>query len=280
MVIDCKTISYEHRAELKQRIDAMKRKPGLAVIVVGNNSASMVYVRNKIKACKEVGIYSQVCIMRDKAKTGDVIDAIHDFTLGGSIDGIIVQLPLPKHIDEFAVVNEIHETMDVDALTAVNAGKLMQGNYDFAPCTPKGIISILKHEKINMDGANCVIIGRSDIVGKPMAHMMTQENATVTVCHSHTKNLPDICKQADIVIAAVGKPKFVTADMVKDGATVIDVGINRDANGKLVGDVDFENVSKKASFITPVPGGVGLMTVTSLLENTYKAACLRENIKL
>lgn len=280
MVIDCKTISDEHRAELKQRIDAMKRKPGLAVIVVGNNAASMVYVRNKIKACKEVGIYSQVCIMRDKAKTGDVIDAIHDFTLGGSIDGIIVQLPLPKHIDEFAVVNEIHETMDVDALTAVNAGKLMQGNYDFAPCTPKGIISILKHEKINMDGANCVIIGRSDIVGKPMAHMMTQENATVTVCHSHTKNLPDICKQADIVIAAVGKPKFVTADMVKDGATVIDVGINRDANGKLVGDVDFENVSKKASFITPVPGGVGLMTVTSLLENTYKAACLRENIKL
>lgn len=280
MVIDCKTISDEHRAELKKKIDAMKRKPGLAVIVVGNNSASMVYVRNKIKACKEVGIYSQVCIMRDKAKTGDVIDAIHDFTLGGSIDGIIVQLPLPKHIDEFAVVNEIHETMDVDALTAVNAGKLMQGNYDFAPCTPKGIISILKHEKINMDGANCVIIGRSDIVGKPMAHMMTQENATVTVCHSHTKNLPDICKQADIVIAAVGKPKFVTADMVKDGATVIDVGINRDANGKLVGDVDFENVSKKASFITPVPGGVGLMTVTSLLENTYKAACLRENIKL
>lgn len=280
MVIDCKTISYEHRAELKQRIDAMKRKPGLAVIVVGNNAASMVYVRNKIKACKEVGIYSQVCIMRDKAKAGDVIDAIHDFTLGGSIDGIIVQLPLPKHIDEFAVVNEIHETMDVDALTAVNAGKLMQGNYDFAPCTPKGIISILHHKKINMDGANCVIIGRSDIVGKPMAHMMMRENATVTVCHSHTKNLPDICKQADIVIAAVGKAGFVTADMVKDGATVIDVGINRDANGKLVGDVDFENVSKKASFITPVPGGVGLMTVTSLLENTYKAACLRENIKL
>lgn len=280
MVIDCKTISDEHRAELKQKIDAMKRKPGLAVIAAGNNYASMVYVRNKIKACKEVGIYSQVCMMRDKAKTGNAIDAIHDFTLGGSIDGIIVQLPLPKHIDEFAVVNEIHETMDVDALTAVNAGKLMQGNYDFAPCTPKGIISILKHEKINMDGANCVIIGRSDIVGKPMAHMMMQENATVTVCHSHTKNLPDICKQADIVIAAVGKPKFVTADMVKDGATVIDVGINRDANGKLVGDIDFENVSKKASFITPVPGGVGPMTVTSLLENTYKAACLRENIKL
>lgn len=280
MVIDCKTISDEHRAELKKKIDAMKRKPGLAVIVVGNNSASMVYVRNKIKACKEVGIYSQVCMMRDKAKTGDVIDAIHDFTLGGSIDGIIVQLPLPKHIDEFAVVNEIHETMDVDALTAVNAGKLMQGNYDFAPCTPKGIISILKHEKINMDGANCVIIGRSDIVGKPMAHVMMQENATVTVCHSHTKNLPDICKQADIVIAAVGKPKFVTDDMVKDGATVIDVGINRDANGKLIGDVDFNEVSKKASFITPVPGGVGLMTVTSLLENTYKAACLRGNIEL
>ena len=280
MVIDCKTISYEHRAELKQRIDAMNRKPGLAVIVVGNNSASMVYVRNKIKACKEVGIYSQVCMMKDKVKTGDVIDAIHDFTFGGNIDGIIVQLPLPTHIDEFAVVDEIHETMDVDALTAVNAGKLMQGNYDFAPCTPKGIISILHHEKINMDGANCVIIGRSDIVGKPMAHMMMRENATLTVCHSHTKNLPDICKQADIVIAAVGKPKFVTADMVKDGATVIDVGINRDANGKLVGDVDFENVSKKASFITPVPGGVGLMTVTSLLENTYKAACLRENIKL
>lgn len=280
MVIDCKKISDEHRAELKQKIDAMKRKPGLAVIVVGNNSASMVYVKNKIKACKEVGIYSQVCIMRDKAKTGDVIDAIHDFTLDRNIDGIIVQLPLPKHIDEFAVVNEIQETMDVDALTAVNAGKLMQGNYEFVPCTPKGIISILRHEKINMDGANCVIIGRSDIVGKPMAHMMMRENATVTVCHSHTKNLPDICKQADIVIAAVGKPKFVTADMVKDGATVIDVGINRDANGKLVGDVDFENVSKKASFITPVPGGVGLMTVTSLLENTYKAACLRGDVEL
>lgn len=234
--------------------------------------ASKTYVNNKKKACDEVDFRSEVYQLDDTVSTDEVIALVNKLNRKDDIDGILVQLPLPPHIDSKAVLDAISTEKDADALSANNMGKLLLGTQVIAPCTPTGIMDILDSQRIKVDGKHCVIIGRSDIVGKPMACLMLQRNATVTVCHSHTENLAEICKQADILIVAVGKANFITSDMVKPDAVVIDVGINRNADNKLVGDVAFDNVVNKVSYITPVPGGVGVMTVTSLLKNTLKLA--------
>ena len=252
-------------------------KPGLAVIVVGDNPASQTYVNNKKKACDEVGFHSEVLHLSQTSSTKDVVTAVENFCKREDIHGVMVQLPLPKHICTSDVIAAIEPSKDVDALTPTNIGKVMIGDYDFAPCTPTGVIAILDDIGCKIEGSNCVVIGRSDIVGKPMAAMLTNRNATVTLCHSKTNNLADITKRADIIICAVGKAGFLTADMISSNAVVIDVGINRTQEGKLVGDVCFSDVLNKAKAVTRVPGGVGVMTVTSLLENTYKAALLAKN---
>lgn len=232
----------------------------------------MTYVNNKCKACDEVGFHSETLHMTSTSTTKDVITAVERFAYRDDIHGVMVQLPLPEHIDEKAVVAAIPPHKDVDGLTPTSMGKLVLGMDTFVPCTPRGIMTVLTDEAHPLSGANCVIIGRSNIVGKPLAAMLTQANATVTLCHSKTENLADITRQADIVICAVGKAGFLTADMVSRGAVVIDVGINRNEGGELCGDVCFDEVAEKANAITPVPGGIGVMTVTSLLENTYKSA--------
>lgn len=272
MVIDCKALSKHIRRDLRKRVGELGFTPGLAVIVVGDNPASMTYVNNKCKACDEVGFHSETLHMTSTSTTEDVISAVERFAYRDDIHGVMVQLPLPEHIDEKAVVAAIPPNKDVDGLTPTNMGKLILGMDTFAPCTPRGIMTVLTDGAYPLSGANCVIIGRSNIVGKPLAAMLTQANATVTLCHSKTENLADITQQADIIICAVGKAGFLTADMVSRGAVVIDVGINRNENGKLCGDVCFDEVAEKANAITPVPGGIGVMTVTSLLENTYKSA--------
>ena len=272
MVIDCKALSKHIRRDLRRRADELGFAPGLAVIVVGDNPASMTYVNNKCKACDEVGFRSETLHMTSTSTTEDVIAAVERFAIREDIHGVMVQLPLPEHIDEKAVIAAIPSDKDVDGLTPASMGKLILGMDTFAPCTPKGIMTVLTGGAYPLAGSNCVIIGRSNIVGKPLAAMLTQSNATVTLCHSKTENLADITRQADIVICAVGKAGFLTADMVSRGAIVIDVGINRNADGKLTGDVCFDEVAQKAHEITPVPGGIGVMTVTSLLENTYTSA--------
>lgn len=263
MVIDCKAISQAKRDVIKRRAAELGIVPTLAVILAVDDPASQVYVRNKRRACEEVGfnfeMYSDV----------DVVDGL---AARQDVHGILVQLPLPSGIDANRVIAQIPPEKDVDALTVINLGKLVLGTYNFAPCTPSGIMTILDSVCGSVSGANCVVIGRSNIVGKPMSIMLTQRNATVTLCHSHTEDLADITSRADILISAVGKAGFVTADMVKQDAIVIDVGINRNREGRLVGDVCFDDVVGKVDAITPVPGGVGIMTVTSLLENTLKAA--------
>lgn len=271
-IINCKELSSKLRQDIKKEAADWGVIPGLAVIVVGDNPASKTYVNNKKKACDEVGFYSEVYQLDDTVSTDEVIALVNKLNRKDDIDGILVQLPLPSHIDGKAVLDAISTEKDADALSENNMGRLLLGTSVIAPCTPTGIMDILDHQQIKVDGKHCVIIGRSDIVGKPMACLMLQRNATVTVCHSHTENLVEICKQADILIVAVGKENFITADMVKSGAVVIDVGINRNADNKLVGDVAFDNVVNKVSHITPVPGGVGVMTVTSLLKNTLKLA--------
>lgn len=271
--IDCKSLSGRIRSDIARKVAAGGFTPGLAVILVGDDQASQVYVRNKQRACEAVGFYSTIFHMDSRTtSTDDVIRRIEHYAERADINGILVQFPLPKHIDAARVISAIPPEKDVDALTPISMGNLMLGDYLFAPCTPTGIMEILHHTCGSVSGANCVVIGRSNIVGKPMALMMTHENATVTLCHSHTENLSEITREADILVSSVGKVGFVTAEMVKQDAIVIDVGINRTANGKLTGDVCFEEVIKKADAITPVPGGVGVMTVTSLLGNTYKAA--------
>ncbi len=272
-IIDGKMISQQIKDELKEKVSAYKEKGveiTLAVVKAGNDPASAVYVQNKEKACEYVGIKSRTIAMPEETTEEELLAMVKELNEDKSVNGILVQLPLPKHIDESKILLAIDSSKDVDGFHPVNVGKMVIGEETFLPCTPAGIIEMLKRTDIDINGKECVVIGRSNIVGKPMAMLMLKENATVTIAHSRTKDLKEVTKRADILIAAIGKAKFVTADYVKEGAVVIDVGMDRDENGKLCGDVDFDTVSEVASAITPVPGGVGPMTVTMLLVN-----CLR-----
>lgn len=275
-IIDGKKIAAAARADIAERVKQFEEKtgvlPGLAVIIVGENPASQVYVRNKQKACEDAGMYSVVVRMPEETTQDELMAKLEELKNDDKIHGILVQLPLPKHLDEGAVIAAIPPEKDVDAFHAQNAGHIMIGDYDFLPCTPAGVMTMLKYENIDIEGKNCVVVGRSNIVGKPMAMLLLHANGTVTVCHSRTKNLADVTRSADILVVAIGKAKFITGDMIKPGAVVIDVGMNRDENNKLCGDVDFESAEKVAGAITPVPGGVGPMTITTLLENTLTAA--------
>ncbi len=274
-IINGKEISAKIRFEIAEETKNLKASgitPGLAVVIVGEDPASKVYVRNKKRACEEVGFYSEEYALPEDTSEGELLALIDKLNNDEKIHGILVQLPLPKHLDEKRVIEHIDPKKDVDAFSEVNVGKIMIGDYNFLPCTPAGVMALIAESGIDVTGKECVIVGRSNIVGKPQAMLMLHANATVTICHSRTRDLADVTRRADILVAAIGKAKFITADMVKDGAVVIDVGINRLENGKLCGDVDFDQVEKKASYITPVPGGVGPMTITMLLKNTLKAA--------
>ena len=274
-LIDGKAISAAVRADVAAEVAALKEKgivPGLAVIIVGDDSASRVYVNNKKKACAEAGMYSEEFALPADTTQDELLALVESLNNRSDINGILCQLPLPPHIDDKAIIAAISPRKDVDAFHAANVGHIMIGDYHFLPCTPAGVMELLHRAGVEVAGKNCVVIGRSNIVGKPMAMLLLHENGTVTICHSKTKNLKGICAGADILVAAVGRPKFVTADMVKPGAAVIDVGMDRDENGKLCGDVDFAAVEPVAGYITPVPGGVGPMTIAMLLKNTVMAA--------
>lgn len=275
-IIDGKALAREMRADIKEKIAKYKeesgREIGLAVVLVGEDPASQVYVRNKIKACEEVGIKSYAYYLDKDTAQARVEELIKSLSVDNKINGILVQLPLPAHLNSKAILELIPYGKDVDGFSAENMGKLCMNEPCLVACTPNGVMKMFESKNIELSGKSAVVIGRSNIVGKPMTMLLTNANATVTLCHSKTKNLKEICAAADIVVAAVGKAKFVTADMIKDGAVVIDVGMDRDENGKLCGDVDFENVKDKCSFITPVPGGVGPMTITMLMYNTYLSA--------
>lgn len=274
-IIDGKAVSAAVRERITNEVEALKKmgkETGLAVIIVGEDPASKVYVNNKKKGCEQVGINSYEYALPEETTTEALLELINNLNSDARVDGILCQLPLPRHIDEKTVINSIASEKDVDAFHPVNTGHIMIGDHSFLPCTPAGIIEMLKFYNIQISGKECVVIGRSNIVGKPMAMLLLQNSGTVTVCHSKTENLAEVCRRADILVAAVGKANFVTSDMVKDGAVVIDVGMNRNSEGKLCGDVDFENVKDKCSFITPVPGGVGPMTITMLLNNTLTAS--------
>ncbi len=278
-IIDGKYISEKCREEIALEVSQMKAEgyePCLAVVIVGDNPASKVYVNNKKKACEKAGIKSLEFALPESTTMEELLSLIHKLNNDKSVNGILVQLPLPNGLDEREVINAISPLKDVDAFHPFNVGKIMIGDYNFLPCTPAGIMILLERYGIEIEGKNCVIVGRSNIVGKPLSMLMLKKNATVTICHSKTVDLANICAQADILVAAVGKAKFITADMVKKGAVVIDVGINRGEDKKLYGDVDFDNVLDKAEYITPVPGGVGPMTVTVLLKNTLTAAKLQK----
>ena len=279
-LIDGKVISAHIKQQVKAQVDELKAKgtePCLAVIIVGDDFASRTYVNNKKRTCEEVGIKSLEFALPAETTQDELLELVEKLNADSSVNGILCQLPIPKHIDEKVILNAIKPEKDVDAFHPVNAGHIMIGDCVLKPCTPAGIMEMLKYEGIDVAGKNCVVIGRSNIVGKPMAMLLLAASGTVTVCHSKTRNLAEITRSADILVAAVGKAKFVTADMVKDGAVVIDVGMNRDENGKRCGDVDFEAVKDKASHITPVPGGVGLMTVAMLMQNTVTAAEIQNN---
>ncbi len=273
-IIDGKIISAAVKERVKCGVEELNKKGitvGLAVIIVGEDPASKVYVANKKKACEALGIISEEYAMPENTTEAELLALIEELNNKKSINGILCQLPLPRHLDEKLIINSISYEKDVDAFHPVNVGKIMIGDFDFVPCTPAGVMEMLQYEGIEVEGKNCVVIGRSNIVGKPMNMLLLHKNGTVTICHSKTKNLKEICLNADILVAAVGRAGFVTEDMVKEGAVVIDVGINR-VDGKLCGDVDYENVSKKASAITPVPGGVGPMSIAMLMQNTLTAA--------
>ncbi len=279
-LIDGKIISAHIKQQVSLQVDELKAQgvnPCLAVIIVGDDFASRTYVNNKKKTCEEVGIKSLEFALPAETTQDELHELVEKLNADESVNGILCQLPIPAHIDEKVILNAIKPEKDVDAFHPVNAGHIMIGDCVLKPCTPAGIMEMLKYEGIDVAGKNCVVIGRSNIVGKPMAMLLLAASGTVTVCHSKTQNLAEITKNADILVAAVGKAKFVTADMVKDGAVVIDVGMNRDENGKRCGDVDFEAVKEKASHITPVPGGVGLMTVAMLMQNTVTAAKNQNN---
>lgn len=276
-IISGKEVSERIKEQLKGNVEELKRQgifPGLAVIIVGDDPASRVYVNNKKKACEQIGIYSEEYALDADTSEDEILNLIDELNKKDAISGILVQLPLPKHISEKKVIESINPKKDVDAFHPVNVGKIMTGDYDFVPCTPAGIMELIDESGVSVEGKECVVIGRSNIVGKPMAMLLLHRNGTVTVCHSRTKNLKEKTKNADILVAAVGKPKFVTGDMIKEGAVVIDVGINRLENKKLAGDVDFESAEKAAGAITPVPGGVGPMTIAMLMKNTVKAAAI------
>lgn len=276
-ILDGKALSAKIKEELSKEVLSLQKKgikPGLAVIIAGNDSASRVYVNNKKKACEACNIYSEEYALPESTTEGELLDLIQKLNERKDISGILVQLPLPKGIDQERVLLSISPKKDVDAFHPYNVGKIMIGDFDFLPCTPAGVMELIHLSGIDVCGKKCVVVGRSNIVGKPQAMLLLHENATVTICHSRTKNLKEECLNADILVAAVGKAKFITADMVRPGAVVIDVGMNRDENGKLCGDVDFENVKDKCFAITPVPGGVGPMTIAMLMRNTVKAAQL------
>lgn len=273
--IDGKAVAAKIRAQVAQDVEALKARgicPGMAVVLVGDDPASKIYVNNKKKACAETGIYSEEHLLPAETTQEELLALIEKLNADEKIHGILVQSPLPKHLDEKLVVEHIDPRKDVDAFHAYNVGKIMIGDFTFLPCTPAGVIELIRSTGVPIEEKNCVVVGRSNIVGKPMAMLLLHNNGTVTICHSRTKNLAEICRGADILVAAVGKPKFITADMVKPGAVVIDVGMDRDENGKLCGDVDFDAVEPIASYITPVPGGVGPMTIAMLMKNAVRAA--------
>lgn len=274
-IIDGKAVASEIREKIKNEVGILKSKgvtPGLAAVLVGDNPASKVYVRNKRKACEEAGIYSEEHKLPADLKQEDLVKLVNDLNGDKKINGILIQLPLPRHIDSKVILECVSPDKDVDGFHPYNVGKLTVGDPIFSPCTPHGVIVLLEYYGIKIDGKNAVVVGRSNIVGKPVALMLLNRNATVTVCHSKTSNLEEKCREADILIVAAGKPKMIKGDMVKAGAVVVDVGINREDNGGLIGDVDFEEVSKQAGWITPVPGGVGPMTIAMLLKNTVESA--------
>jgi methylenetetrahydrofolate dehydrogenase (NADP+)/methenyltetrahydrofolate cyclohydrolase len=277
-IIDGKAVSAAVRERVRDHtelfIEATGRTPGLAVIIVGDNSASRVYVNNKKKACAEVGFESFEYALPENTSEDELLALVDKLNNEDKVNGILVQLPLPAQIDENRIINAISPKKDVDAFHPENVGHIMIGDYSFLPCTPAGVMELLDSENIEIKGKRCVVIGRSNIVGKPMAMLLLHRHGTVTICHSRTENLAEITKEADILIAAVGKAKFVTSDMIKSGAAVIDVGMNRDEFGKLCGDVDFDSVKEVAGYITPVPGGVGPMTIAMLMQNTLKSANL------
>lgn len=280
-LISGKEVSAKVKAQIHEETLAVKEKgvtPGLAVVIVGNDPASRVYVNSKKKACAEVGFESFEYALPEETTQEELLELVEKLNKDSKVNGILVQLPLPKQIDENAVINAINPEKDVDAFHPFNVGKIMIGDFAYLPCTPAGVMELIDSTGVEISGKSCVVIGRSNIVGKPMAMLLLHRSGTVTICHSKTKNLAEICKGADILVAAVGKAKFVTADMVKDGVVIIDVGMNRLENGKLCGDVDFENVEKKASYITPVPGGVGPMTIAMLMRNTLTAAKMQNGI--
>lgn len=280
-IIDGKVISASVKERVANGVAELNAKGitvGLAVIIVGEDPASKVYVANKKKACETLGIISEEYALPENTTEEELLSLINELNNKKSINGILCQLPLPKHLDEKLIINSILPEKDVDAFHPHNVGRIMIGDYDFVPCTPAGIMEMLEYENIDVEGKTCVVIGRSNIVGKPMGMLLLHKNGTVTICHSRTQNLKEICKNADILVAAVGKAGFVTPDMVKEGAVVIDVGIHRQ-NGKLCGDVDYDAVSEKCSAITPVPGGVGPMTIAMLMQNTLTAAKRQNNIE-
>lgn len=280
-IIDGKAVSAQVKEEVRTETAELAKKGievGLAVVIVGNNPASRVYVNNKKKACETCGFKSYEYALPEETTQDELVALVKKLNDDNTVDGILVQLPLPSHIDEKAVIDTISAEKDVDAFHPVNVGKIMIGNFSFLPCTPAGVMELIASTGTEISGKNCVVIGRSNIVGKPMAMLLLHKNGTVTICHSKTKNLKEICKSADILVAAVGKAGFVTADMVKDGAVVIDVGMNRNAEGKLCGDVAYDECEKVAGYITPVPGGVGPMTIAMLMKNTLTAAKLRNKI--
>lgn len=279
-IISGKEVSAAIRQKIREDAQTLREnhgiQPGLAVILVGNDPASQIYVRNKQKACEEVGFHAFEYRLSENSTEEQLLDLIGVLNKDNKVHGILVQLPLPDHIDPQTVINTISPDKDVDAFHPFNVGKIMIGDYEFLPCTPAGVMELIDSTGVEISGKNCVVVGRSNIVGKPMAMLLLHRNATVTICHSRTRNLAEICASADILVSAVGKAHFIKADMVKEGAMVIDVGMNHDENGKLCGDVEFAEVEPKTSYITPVPGGVGPMTITMLMKNTLRAAELKQ----
>lgn len=277
IILDGKKLAQKIKEELKAEISTLSKKgktPGLAVIIVGSDSASRIYVNSKERACAEIGIYSEEYALAEDTSESALLELIEKLNKNENIDGILVQLPLPRHIDEKVVINAISPDKDVDAFHPANVGKIMIGDYDFLPCTPAGVIELINESGISIEGKECVVVGRSNIVGKPMSMLLLHRNGTVTICHSKTKNLAKTVRRADIVVAAVGKARLITGDMLKEGAVVIDVGMNRLEDNTLAGDVDFKSCADKAYAITPVPGGVGPMTIAMLMKNTVKSASM------
>ncbi|HLC38179.1 MAG TPA: bifunctional methylenetetrahydrofolate dehydrogenase/methenyltetrahydrofolate cyclohydrolase FolD [Candidatus Norongarragalinales archaeon] len=278
-IIDGKKIADEVKKNIAKQIEGWKKKPGLATVLVGDNPASKVYVSRKNVTCKEYGFHSKEVTLPESVEQDELIKKIWELNEDNKIHGILVQLPLPSHIDENAVLNAISPAKDVDGLTPNSMGRLLAGQPSFIPCTPRGVLHLIKSTGIKLEGKHAVVVGRSNLVGKPTAVLLLNEGCTLTVCHSKTLNLAEETKKADVLVVAVGKPKLITGEMVKEGAIVIDVGITKNAEGKILGDVDFETVKEKASFITPVPGGVGPMTIAMLLQNTFEAAKMIEGLQ-